>query len=74
MTGDQKREGDRGTRGQGDAAGHVESPEGLPSPVREALADRSFMDGVREAIAETAPPVPLRHLQDEERARRARHV
>jgi hypothetical protein len=32
------------------------------------------MQGVREAIADTNPPVPLKQLQAEERARRARHV
>jgi hypothetical protein len=40
-------------------------------PVQEALADRAFMDGIREAMAETDPPVRLRDIQEQERAQRA---
>jgi hypothetical protein len=42
-----------------------------PIPAEEALADRAFMDGVRQAMAATEPPVPLRDTQEQERAQRA---
>jgi hypothetical protein len=44
----------------------------LPRPVREALEDEALLAGVREAIRDHEPPIPLKDLQARERALRAK--
>jgi hypothetical protein len=59
---------EKGAPDRGDSDGE------LPLPVREALDDLTFVAGVREAMADTAPPVPLRRLREREQAERSRRV
>ena len=59
---------EKGTRDRDDGDG------GLPRPVREALDDPTFVTGVRQAMADTKPPVPLRRLCEREQAERSRRV
>ena len=61
---------DEQTRGHDGGATPRESVQ-APARVREALDDPALLDGVRQAMAETEPPVPLKQIQAQERARSA---
>jgi hypothetical protein len=65
------RNGHRDRDRQRDEGFMPSGSESVPAPVQEALADLALMEGVRQAVGETEPPIPLKRLQERERAERA---